>query len=179
MSRRIHKMVIGLVLLTSMLAVHAAATPYFRPADPANIQKIAGFAVDPVNPGKTSFVSEVALFTHDPKDGCLLPSVVCEDWTPFAIGPTYNAGRFAVVFGPVANLAPAAKAGLLAALRAARPDQYPGLESVLSPSKDGLTISFGPQVMVNPFDHGIMLPVNKWGASGRIFAGEVLRFGGK
>lgn len=160
-----------------LLAVPAIGSPYFHFAEAGHLKQFAGASIDPLSPGQTSVISEVAVITHSPKDGCAFPSIACVDWSPLAIGPSYNAGRFAVVFGPVANMAPVVKASLRAVL-----DLLPGYEWVsgadeaLSLPDSGTTIAFGPQLWVNPFRDGIIQPFNKWMPAGRIFAGAAVKF---
>lgn len=151
---------------------------YFRPMGAQNWHKVVGASVDPITPGNSSFVTELAMWTHNPKDGCLLPSLVCETWSPLMIGPSYNAGKFAVVAGPVVNLAPKAKAGLRAVVNQF-PDKWlwkQGTLDLLSQPDNGLTISFGPQLYLNPLRGGTFMPVNAWQPAGRIFAGLELTF---
>ena len=166
------------IAILLLLATNAGAAPYFRLIGTTDkIHKVTGASVDPLSPGQTSFVTEVALITHSTKDGCFLPSIVCEDWSPLMIGPSYSAGRFALVFGPVMNLAPATKQLLLRGLNmVTEQDKFGGLKAILAPSEDSVTISFGPQLWINPAAHGTILPLNRWQPAGRIFAGTALRF---
>lgn len=157
----------------------AHAEPYFRWADPAHVYKTAGAYVDPSAPGKSSYGTAVALVTHSPRDGCLLPTVVCEDWSPAMAGLSYNAGRFEFNVGPVANAAPAARAGLLGLVRGVtRDDQLTGLKDVLAGAHDvdGVAIAFGPALNLAPIVRGVILPVTEWAPKFRIFAGAALKF---
>lgn len=166
-------------LLSTLLCFtgNAQAAPYFRLLDPAHIHKIIGVSIDPVNTGQSSLVTEIALITHSTRDGCLFPAIVCEDWSPLMIGPSYHAGRFAVVFGPVVNLSAVAKIGLLKAVNLLTGEgEWPDLKGFLAPASDGLTTSFGPQLQINPMNHGRMMPLNRWAPAGRIFAGAALKF---
>lgn len=160
-------------------AITSSATPYFRtPFTPGEkIHKLSGAAINPTELKETSFVTEVALITHSTKDGCVMPSIVCEDWTPLAIGPSYNAGKFQVIFGPIVNLAPATKNLLKSGLdMITSPDSLTGIKSMLSDNTGDITISFGPQTLINPISHGVFMPINKWTPTERIFAGSELRF---
>ncbi len=148
-----------------LVATQANAGPYFRPIDTSHVYQSVGASVDPKTPGQTCFISEIALITHSPKDGCLLPSIVCEDWSPLMIGPSYNAGRFAVVLGPVANVAPFVYAGISRVL---------GID--YKPSDTGTSIAFGPQLWINPLRDGVCQPFNKWMPAGRVFVGAALKF---
>lgn len=169
------KLAIALVCFGSS----AFANPYFRMANPQNGQtkKFFGASIDPLSPGKSSAISELALITHSKADGCFLPSVVCEDWSPLAIGPSYNAGKFAVVFGPVANLAPVVKTGIrmLAQSLPSSANQQAVVDA-LSSQDDSIVMAFGPQLWVNPLRDGKFMPVNAWQPAGRIFVGLAVKF---
>lgn len=135
------------ILVTALLLIASAAqaTPYLRPnagfKDPAHPQLIAGALLDPLSLDKTSGGSMLPVFTHSPKDGCLLPSIVCESWTPFAVGGSMNAGKVTLDIGPIANVLPWAQAGALSIV----PAKWDGLVKVLSPSPDqSVTFSAGP-----------------------------------
>lgn len=158
----------------------AQANPYFRLIDPAHVQKVAGAYIDPETPGDTAYGTSIALITHSTKDGCLFPTVVCEDWSPLMVGPSYSAGRFQANLGPAFNMAPLAKAGLLGALSyVTNDDQLAGVKSALSsvPIQGAeLSFSFGPALQVAPVQHGVLVPLNQWQGKLRIFAGASLEF---
>lgn len=161
----------------------AAAAPYFRLIDPAKPVRVAGAYVDPSSPGQTSYGTAVALVTHATADGCLMPTIVCEDWSPAMAGFSYNAGRFQFNIGPAINLAPIAKAALLRALGVVtREDQLVGLKSTLGSepivrgASGDLRVSFGPALNVAPVEHGVVLPLSQWKGRARIFAGAELKF---
>ncbi len=122
------------------LAVRAQAEPYFRPLDVRHPQPVAGALLAPEALGETSAAALLPIITHSPKDGCLLPSVVCEDWTPLAIGVSMNAGNATFDVAPLANVLP----WMAAAAEAAMP---PGWTSSLGWLNDGgqaITFSAGP-----------------------------------
>jgi len=133
------------VVISFLLASAASANPYFRPnpvfTDPAHPVLIAGALVDPVSLGRSSAGSMLPAFTHSPKDGCLLPNIVCESWTPLAIGGSLNAGKLTLDVGPVANVLPWFQNAALAVV----PAKWTGLINVLTPSTAGpVTFSAGP-----------------------------------
>lgn len=115
---------------------------YFRPIDVTHPIVIAGAAIDPVHLGDSRAVSLVPLATHSPSDGCLLPAIVCEDWTPAAIGGSVNAGKLTFDIAPLANVLPWAKTGLLAIT----PTSWAGVRKVLTPAagQPAVTFSVGP-----------------------------------
>lgn len=127
------------------LGVTAKATPYFRPnpvfVDPAHPTTIAGALIDPVSLKESSGGALLPLFTHSPKDGCLLPNIVCESWAPAAVGGSINAGKITLDIGPVANVLPWFQTAALAVT----PAKWDGLIKVLTPSTSSpVTFSAGP-----------------------------------
>lgn len=123
----------------------ANATPYFRPnpvfEDPSHPIVIAGALIDPFTLGQTSGGSLLPVFTHSPNDGCLLPKIVCESWTPAAVGVSVNSGKMTFDIGPVANVLPWAQSAALAMT----PANWTGLVKVLSSSPgQSVTFSAGP-----------------------------------
>lgn len=171
------KNVLSALLLVAALSSSSYASllglyPYFRPLDPAHPHLSGGALVDPVTPGNTSLGTSLALITHSPADGCVLPSLVCESWSPLTVGFSANAGRALLSVGPSVNLAPLVKAGLLQALNAVTLDEnYRGLKSTLSSeplSKSDLAMAFGPNYVLSPTE--------KWKGYFRIFAGGAWRF---
>lgn len=165
------------LLLVLLLCATNARAGYFRLFNPDKVNRVIGASIDPITPEQTSFVTEVALITHSPNDGCWFPSIVCEDWSPFMVGPTYNAGRFAVVFGPVANMAPIVKVGLFKAVGVLTGEgEWLPLKALLTPSDSNTIMSFGPQMWINPVQNGKFMPFNKWAPAGRVFAGAELKF---
>ncbi len=130
---------IGLGILPPTVAM---ATPYFRPLDVRHPQPVAGALLALEAPGESSAAALLPLLTHSPKDGCLLPDVVCEDWSPLAVGASMNAGRVTFDVAPIANVLP----WMAAAGRAVIPSGWGGLRSVVdyNPAGDTLTFSAGP-----------------------------------
>jgi hypothetical protein len=103
---------------------------------------VAGALIDPVHIGQSEAAMLVPLITHSPKDGCLLPSVVCEDWTPLAIGGSMNAGKLTFDVAPLANVLPWMQSGLSHII----PSSWPITKKLLEPSSDSqfVTFSAGP-----------------------------------
>ncbi len=121
------KVIVGLLLA---LAVKVQANPYFRPLDFQHPVTIAGAAINPSNLHDSRGVVLVPVFTHSPADGCLLPSIVCEDWTPAAIGASMNAGKLTFDFAPMANVLPWMQSGL----RSITPASWSSVNALLIPS---------------------------------------------
>ena len=122
-------------------AVAANATPYFRPLDLAHPQPVLGALIDPTALGQTEGASLLPLVTHSPKDGCLLPAIVCEDWTPIAVGASLNAGKLTFDVSPLANVLP----WVQNAASAVVPDSWPAVRQVLASNPDqSVTFSAGP-----------------------------------
>lgn len=84
----------------------ALASPYFRLLDPSHPQPVIGALVDPYHTSQTEAATLLPLVTHDPKDGCILPALVCESWSPAAVGAAVNAGKFTFDYTPVFNVMP-------------------------------------------------------------------------
>ena len=130
-----------IALLLALAASQVQATPYFRLIDPAHPTPVLGALVDPINIGNSSAASLLPLVTHSPKDGCLLPSLVCEDWTPLAIGGAMSGGKLTFEVAPLANILPWFQSAALAVA----PAKWTGLIKILTPSADqSVTFSFGP-----------------------------------
>ena len=140
-------------LILVLLAVSASANPYFRtPLNGGPSVHYTGVFIDPREPGKTTVGTEVALVTHDPNDGCLFPSVVCEQWSPLATGISATGGRIYWDLGPTVNVFPWMIAGL----------EGIGIEtSFKGPLSDG-AFAFGPKLGLNPISEGRFQPVNNW-----------------
>lgn len=172
-----------LLLAATLLCIvgEVQASPYFRLIDPGHVYRVAGAFIDPTDPGNTSVGSAVALVTHSVRDGqCLLPSVVCEDWSPLMVGLSVNSGRLRFDMGPAVNLTPMAKVGLLGILRIVTAEgslvAIKGLLGSQPISGPDVSVSFGPALSVNPIDHGAIMPANAWKGRFVIFAGAALKF---
>lgn len=133
------KTILSLVIL--LAATRAQARPYFRPLDPSHPQPVAGALLDPSRLGDTSAASLLPLVTHSPADGCLLPTVVCEDWTPLAVGAAMNAGKLTFDVAPLANVLPWMQSAALAII----PAKYDAARRFFAPGPSGpVTFSAGP-----------------------------------
>lgn len=144
------KIVLALMFV-SLTQLRADAAPYFRTIlgkdasghlAIARPQPIIGALIDPGSLGKSEAVSLLPLITHSPKDGCLLPGIVCEDWTPLAVGASMNAGKVTFDVAPLANILP----WMQSAGRAVIPAGWTALRSVVEYSGEGdpITFSAGP-----------------------------------
>ena len=158
--------------LLLLLVPSLAQAVYFRPIDLSHPQLNAGAYVDVGNLNNTAFVTAIAIITHSVRDGCALPTIVCEDWTPLAVGFSANSGKVLLGFGPSVNLAPIVKAGLFSLLTASTDeDNYTGLKNSLSsvPLKGpDITMSFGPAFVLSPAEN--------WSGYFRMFAGGAWKF---
>lgn len=133
------------VVISLFLAAPAFSTPYFRPnrvfTDPAHPVLVSGALIDPISLNQTSGVALLPVFTHSPKDGCLLPSIVCESWSPLAVGASLNAGKITLDVAPIANVLP----WLQNAAISITPAKWQGLINILTPaSGQTVTFSAGP-----------------------------------
>lgn len=130
------------ILVALLLSpVPALASPYFRPIDPQHPQPIVGAAVNPAKLADSRAVTLLPIITHSPKDGCLMPSIVCEDWTPLAVGASLNAGKLTFDVAPLANILPWVQNGLDAVL----PAGWTATRKILAPTPDApVTFAAGP-----------------------------------
>ncbi len=129
-----------LIAVILMLAAPAAAAPYFRLLDISHPKPVIGALIAPEALGDSEAASLLPIFTHSPKDGCLLPSIVCEEWTPLAVGASINAGKITLDVAPLANVLPWMSAAI-----GALPGDWGWLQEILSPKNaTPVTFSAGP-----------------------------------
>lgn len=163
------KTMIAALLLMPCLA-HAA--PYFRLLDLAKPQISAGAFIDPTDPGNSSVGSMLTIVSHSTRDGCLLPSITCEDWVPLSVGFAEKNGKAIFAIGPSINLAPLAKSLLLRGFNAVTESgSYPGVKASLwseSLDRQDISVSFGPALAVAPLE--------SWKGYLRMFVGAAWRF---
>ena len=138
------KLFIALLAWCAWLPMSIQASPYLRPGiykgDDGSLhyQTIFGGLIDPKDLGNSSGVGLFATVTHSPKDGCILPSIVCEDWTPLAVGGAMNAGKVTLDFGPVFNVLPWMQSGALAIL----PASFSATRKMLQPQEGSQSVTF-------------------------------------
>ncbi len=139
-----------IVAVSLMIVGKAQAAPYFRPIDLAHIQQSGGvyYGTD----GRGQAGTAVALITHSTKDGCLLPSVVCEDWSPLTFGGTFTGPNKLLAIGPSFNLAPLIKAGGLGLLNSVtKPETLSGVkEALASPHSDAIKLALSVNWAYDP-----------------------------
>lgn len=130
------------LLVFIALIPSAQATPYFRLLNLENLHPVAGALLAPENLGQSAAAALLPLLTHSPKDGCLLPSIVCEDWTPLAVGASVNAGKITFDVAPLANVLP----WMQSLGRSIIPEGWATLRSLVeyNASGDAITFSAGP-----------------------------------
>lgn len=132
------------LLLAAIMAIGGEAwcSPYFRLLDISHPEPVAGGLIDTKDIKNTSIGSLLPLITHSPKDGCLLPEIVCEDWSPIAIGLSANAGKVTFDAGPLFNILP----WIGTAARSMVPNSWGGVQAVLNspPANSAVTFSGGP-----------------------------------
>lgn len=132
------KTLIVAIFLTLCTSTSALAQ-YFRPIDIRHPQVSLGQFGNLSN-GKIASGGMLALVTHSPADGCLIPKM-CIDWTPLAIGGAYNSHEFNgsyLAIGPSANIVPAVKSLVLVLVNAVTKDgQLDNIKDLLAPPKMG------------------------------------------
>jgi hypothetical protein len=162
-----------IVVLLMMMWCQVQAAPYFRLMDPAHPQTSAGAFFD--LKGHSDGGAILALITHAPADGCLIPAV-CDGWAPLAIGGTMGQGLGgpSLAIGSSFNMLPITKAGLLALINAiTNKSQFSNIKELLAPPALGLpdlAICIGPQysLVIESLNRMKMVPT--------IFAGGTLKF---
>lgn len=138
-----------------------------------------GAFVDAREPSKTSMGKATALITHDPKDGCLFPNLVCEQWAPVTTSFSINAGKLHWNLGPAINLTPEIKASVLWALNQTTPiDSLIWLKILLARSTNtpGASLAIGPNLGTEPIQNGALQPFDKWDPRLVIFTGAEFRW---
>jgi hypothetical protein len=152
-----------------------AQGPYFRPLDPLSPRLIAGAYLDAEDAGRSEAGTALALLTHSTEDGCLVPRLVCTDWTPLAAGVLSNGGKVKFAFGPAFNLAPVLKGLALKGLNAvSKDDSFRNLKSTL-----GSQPITGPDATISVGPAWVVAPTENFKGYFRVFLGGELRFGKK
>ncbi|MFA5936698.1 MAG: hypothetical protein WC822_02355 [Candidatus Paceibacterota bacterium] len=169
------KKLLAVLLFVPSLAV---ATPYFRLLDPAHPHVSAGIFLDPTS-SVVDYGSMIAIVTHSPADGTLIPSVPMH-WTPLAIGGGYGNGKGIIAFGPSFNAAPLVKAFILRGVSLiTEDDNYASFKELLAPKIDGgpdITVAYGYACVINAVEGGVFVPIDKYRAQSRFYAGAAWNF---
>lgn len=130
-----------LLAFSFFLSVSSYAGPYFRLIDPVHPHPVAGAFIDPYDLGNTSAATLLPLVTHSTSDGCIFPSIICENWTPLALGGSMNAGHITFDVAPLANVVPWVQNIALAVI----PSSWTGLVNIIEPKQgQPVTFSAGP-----------------------------------
>jgi|SRR5882672_10082728 len=161
-----------LTIVGLFLASSVQATPYLSILDLNKPHISAGAFVDVKDAGSSQAGSMLAVIYHSVESGCAFPALGCVDWAPLTIGFSSNGGQTLLALAPTVNLAPVAKAGLLAIANGLTgEDTLAGLKSSLGSEPVGgpaPTIAFGPAWVINPQEN--------WKRYFRIFAGAAWTF---
>lgn len=113
---------------------------YLRPIDLVHPIPIVGALLAPEDLKNSEAMSVFPIVYHSTRDGCLLPSIVCEDWAPIIAGLSMNAGKLTAVGGSMVNVLPWMQTGA----RALTPDRWTGLVNILTPTPNSaVTFSAG------------------------------------
>lgn len=137
------KKIIVMALLALPYPAHAAflcsdpaKTCYFRPIDFGNIHQSASSLIDPHDPGATTaLVTDIAVFTHDTKDGSIIPEgargfLPPEDWA-FAVGGGGSLQKdFIVDANFTVNVAPQVGAAVFAKVGSGSPPWLQGTKAL-------------------------------------------------
>ncbi len=139
------KILLGLMLL----AAQTQASPYFRfygwdnqahslSAEAlSHPQPVAGALIDPKDLGQTRTAALLPIITHSPNDGCLFPSIVCEDWTPLAVGASINAGKATFDAAALFNIFP----WMVSGAKVVAPAKF---QPLINSAPSAVTFSAGP-----------------------------------
>lgn len=134
-----------LLFVFILMGTLCQAKPYFRFIDPAHPQISMGVFHDMKDGGSPAGAS-LALITHSPSDGCIIPGV-CTSWTPLSLGGTTDRNSLAV--GTSANILPVMRAFGKALLDLLTADtSFTNVKDILSDPKTGkpdITFAAGPQ----------------------------------
>lgn len=125
------------LFLVVCLSGLASAGPYFRFVDPAHPQPVVGAFYSPSD-GSAETGSLLPIITHSPKDGCSIPSIVCEDWSPLALGFNKSGSAYVIDVAGGLDLVPLIQkfgTGLLDLVSG--PAFAPGLRAILTPTVPG------------------------------------------
>lgn len=136
------RLLLGLVALVGFCSI-AHTGPYFRVVDLSHPDPVLGALLAPEALGQSAAASLLPVFTHSPADGCLLPAILCEDWTPLAIGGSMAGGKATIDIAPLANVLPWVQSVALLVI----PDRWAGIRSVVAPTpalSQPVTFSAGP-----------------------------------
>ena len=96
------KKIVYVIAIIVSLCVSVKANPYFRLINPSHPQVSMGIYHNLAD-GSSPAGASLALITHSPSDGCMIPGV-CDNWTPLAVGITSD--RQSLSAGPSANILP-------------------------------------------------------------------------
>jgi len=143
------KKILCAIAITASLCVSAKASPYFRLIDIKHPQVSMG-AYHNLADGASYAGGSLALITHSPADGCMIPGV-CTSWTPLSIGATTD--RHSLTIGASANILPIMRAVTSLALDVFTPvTAFTNLKSFFADPKTGtpdITFAAGPQFAIN------------------------------
>lgn len=138
------KKLLNAVIFMAVLAIlltRVSFAAYFRPINLAHPEPVAGALLNPTHLGLSAGGSLLPLVTHSPADGCWLPSFVCEDWSPIAVGGSMVAGHLTFDVGPIFNVLPWMQSGF----KAVAPANWGWAQAITAKAgKEPVTFSAGP-----------------------------------
>lgn len=130
-----------LILVLVSMSVFSSASPYLRLIDVRHPKPVIGAMLAPEKLKSSEAASLLPLLTHSPRDGCLFPSIICEDWSPIAVGGSMSSGRLSFEAGPLFNVLP----WMQTAASAATPQSWTAVRSILASNPDSsVSFSAGP-----------------------------------
>lgn len=180
--------IVGMLHVFDSVAYAGLLPPnYFRALGPDNYHLYDGALFSSKGGlGATQNTTVLAIFTHSPKDGSLLPQYwvdngYAEAWTPFVLGGSEGGGNATINFGPLANFGPLFQSAILNGLNALAPTAFPNAKSFLISQKESgkadITFSFGVMLNAALVQNGHFVNIKTAFADPvRYFAGPALHF---
>lgn len=186
------KTIFAAVLIMVGVSANAGILPdrikpnYFRFVGPGNYHVYDGALFSAKGLSGTQNATVLALVTHSPADGSLLPPAwtnagYAETWAPLVIGGCYGNGQASLNPGTLINIGPQLQAALLNGMNYLAPDAFPNAKTFLinqaKPGATDITFAFGILPSAQVIQHGTFMPFNKWwGDPVRYYAGPALHF---
>lgn len=183
------KTLLAALLLALSIPVHASLFPgyksdYFQFVGPNNYHVYDGALFSAKGLQETQNGTVVALITHSPTNGSLLPrswqnAGYAETWAPLVTG--YGNGTGNVIFGPLVNIGPQFQSLVLAGLNYLAPNAFPNAKTFLTNQAQkgavDITFSFGLLPNIEPIQGGHLVNLKAAFADPvRYFAGPALHF---
>lgn len=156
-------LIAALLLIATTVNANSFKSDYFQFAGPGNYHIYDGALFSGKGLSKTQNGTVIAVVTHSPANGSLLPDSwvnagYAETWAPLVIGGGFGNGTGNVTFGPLVNIGPQVQALVLNALNYFAPASLPNAKTFLTnqakPGAVDLTFAFGILPNLVPIQDG-------------------------